>query len=100
MNTNIKTYIKEWEKYKVSYWESLNKKNIFALFKEAFNNIPAYHRFVKKNSRGNKYNLLSDIPASSKKTLIKKYSIKELLPENELEKIGHVISVTSGTSGT
>ncbi len=100
MKINIKSIIWTWERKKISYWQYVNNKNIFDLFKQTYKNFSGYRDFINKNKRSEKISEVADIPITNKKRLFKKYPISALLPDNELKKNGHIVSVTSGTTST
>jgi phenylacetate-CoA ligase len=83
-------------------WGKLREKKMLALFKDAAKRVPAYKDFLKRNGiRPESVRTYADfqkVPPTSKADYLRKYPMKALLWDGDMEK-PLVFSATSGSTG-
>lgn len=85
-----------------SFWEKNTKKTALQIFREAVNRSPAYRKFLKENGVNpseikNIEEFQKKVPISTKKELLQKYSLSDLVGDAFADAFG--ICFSSGSTG-
>ncbi len=100
---NINSYLEDLCVKKSSYWEERGEIMAFKLFKDMAERVPAYKKFLEENNIDPKnIKTFKDtifLPTIDKDNYLRKYELKDLCWDGELDKNSWVIASTSGSTG-
>ncbi|MFA5777985.1 MAG: hypothetical protein WC870_00615 [Candidatus Paceibacterota bacterium] len=85
-----------------AYWEQLLKKEKLLVFKETYEKVPAYRKFLKTQKYDKKVKKETDfakLPIMTKANYLRKYPLHELVMGGSLAK-PLILTSTSGSTGT
>ncbi len=99
---SIDTALRDLKTKPPEYWTRRGEKHALALFRYAYDTVPAYQKFLKTHGiDGTKIKTVHDfktLPTTDKQTYLRAYPYEDLFPDRDLSRVT-TISATSGSTG-